>query len=100
MIQGMPTNLVDVIDWYCTHVMGKGLRCLCLISSLAATVYGLWRERNCRMIFQGAAKGHDQVIKGIEADVRDFLCSRRSMKQSTKNRSLCVQYYSLYSFQF
>ncbi|KAG5528826.1 hypothetical protein RHGRI_029476 [Rhododendron griersonianum] len=75
-------------DWYCGQVNGKSLKSISLHCSLAATVYGLWRERNCR-IFQGKVMGHDQVLNSIEADVRDFLSSRRKMKLSSENQSLC-----------
>ncbi|KAG5549273.1 hypothetical protein RHGRI_014583 [Rhododendron griersonianum] len=88
MILDMPGSLVEVLDWYCGQVNGKSLNSISLQCSLAATVYGLWRERNCR-IFQGKVMGHDKVMRSIVADVRDFLSSRRKMKQSLENQSLC-----------
>ncbi|KAG5515882.1 hypothetical protein RHGRI_036804 [Rhododendron griersonianum] len=88
MILDMPSSLVEVLDWYCGQVNSKSLKSISLHCSLAATVYGLWRERNCR-IFQGKVMGHDQVLNSIEADVRDFLSSRRKMKLSSENQSLC-----------
>ncbi|KAI8571379.1 hypothetical protein RHMOL_Rhmol01G0115400 [Rhododendron molle] len=47
MVLDMPSHLVEVLDWYGVQVKGKSLRCMSLTSSLAATIYGLWRERNC-----------------------------------------------------
>ncbi|KAG5523378.1 hypothetical protein RHGRI_035257 [Rhododendron griersonianum] len=91
MVLDMPSNLVEVLDWYGVQVKGKSLRCMSLTCSLAAGVYGLWRERNCR-IFQGKAMGHVQVMKGIADGVRDFLSTRRNVKQSMKNQDLCRQW--------
>ncbi|KAI8555817.1 hypothetical protein RHMOL_Rhmol05G0203600 [Rhododendron molle] len=71
-------------------VKDKSLRCMSLTCSLAAAVYGLWRERNCQ-IFLGKAMGHDQVMKGIADGVRDFLSTRRNVNQSLKNQDLCRQ---------
>ncbi|KAG5565243.1 hypothetical protein RHGRI_001216 [Rhododendron griersonianum] len=91
MVLDMPSNLVEVLDWYGVQVKGKSLRCMSLTCSLATAVYRLWRERNCR-IFQGIAMGHDQVMKGIADGVRDFLSTRRNVKQSLKNQDLCRQW--------
>ncbi|KAG5523474.1 hypothetical protein RHGRI_035321 [Rhododendron griersonianum] len=88
MILDMPGSLVEVLDWYCEQVNGKSLKSIISLQcSLVATIYGLWRERNCQ-IFQGKVMGHDQVMRSIVADVRGFLSSRRKMKQSLENQSL------------
>lgn len=59
-VHWMSKKLGEVLRWCCSNVSGKGLSCTALKCTLAATVYGLWRERNNR-IFQSVAKRHDQV---------------------------------------
>lgn len=91
LVQGMHDDLSSVFNWFFSDAKGKGLRCICLRASLASAVYGLWRERNCR-IFQGKMSSQDQMYLRIHSDVRAFLSSRRNLKASIANKDLCARW--------
>lgn len=56
--------------------------------SLAATVYLLWRERNCK-VFQQKASPVNQVAQTTINSIRAFLRSTKGVKASMGSRS-CV----------
>lgn len=68
---------MDVVDWYVQNVQNKGFSNLLLKSMLAATVYGIWMERNVR-IFQDRASTVDIVSLKIVNSIRDFLQEEES----------------------
>ncbi|XP_058198487.1 uncharacterized protein LOC131314007 [Rhododendron vialii] len=70
------------------NVSWDTFRFVSLKSTLTATVYGLWQERNSR-IFCAKMKDHTQVATDIANGIRAFLSSRRNVKQSLQNRSIC-----------
>ncbi|XP_058183541.1 uncharacterized protein LOC131301336 [Rhododendron vialii] len=87
-VAGIPNNMGDVLDWLQGNVSWDTFRFVSLKSTLAATVYGLWQERNSR-IFCAKMKDHTQVATDIANGIRAFLSSRRNVKQSLQNRSIC-----------
>ncbi|KAI8538656.1 hypothetical protein RHMOL_Rhmol09G0121700 [Rhododendron molle] len=64
---------MDVVDWYVQNVQNKGFSNLLLKSMLAATVYGLWMERNVRIFQDRASSTVDIVSLKIVNSIRDFL---------------------------
>ncbi|KAG5535179.1 hypothetical protein RHGRI_023085 [Rhododendron griersonianum] len=78
----------DVLDWLQGNVSWDSFRFVSLKCTLAATLYGLWQERNSR-IFCAKMKDHTQVATDIANGIRTFLSSKRNVKQSSQNRSIC-----------
>ncbi|KAI8528464.1 hypothetical protein RHMOL_Rhmol12G0150200 [Rhododendron molle] len=61
-VQGMPMSLEQILNWFLSNGRGTSteLSFISLKSTLAASVYELWPERNSR-IFQALAKGYTQL---------------------------------------
>ncbi|KAI8550193.1 hypothetical protein RHMOL_Rhmol06G0085900 [Rhododendron molle] len=86
-ILGIPDTLADIVEWFVWNGKNKDFRSLILSRMLAATVYGIWRERNVR-VFQNLTTQIDAVSLNIVNSIRDFLCSIRRVKKLSLKRSL------------
>lgn len=78
MAQGVPWKLDDALHWFCVNAKGKSLRSTGLKASLAAAVYGNWRERNT-CVFRGKAMDSAQLTLKIVNDIRGFLSTKRTL---------------------
>ncbi|KAI8541684.1 hypothetical protein RHMOL_Rhmol08G0081200 [Rhododendron molle] len=83
---GIPNTLTDIVDWLVQYGTSKVFRNLVLHSTLAVAVYGIWIERNAG-VFQGLSKHVDVVSLNVVNSIRDFLCSKKCVKNSTLNRA-------------
>ncbi|XP_058222497.1 uncharacterized protein LOC131332341 [Rhododendron vialii] len=70
-VAGIPNNMGDVLDWLQGNVSWDSFRFVSLKCTLAATIYGLWQERNFR-IFCAKMKDHTQVATDIANGIRTF----------------------------
>ncbi|KAG5535141.1 hypothetical protein RHGRI_023055 [Rhododendron griersonianum] len=84
---GIPNTLTNIVDWLVQYGTSKVFQNLVLHSTLAVAVYGIWIERKAR-VFQGLSKQVDVMSLNVVNSIRDFLCSRRCVKNSTLNRAL------------
>ncbi|XP_020254183.1 uncharacterized protein LOC109831261 [Asparagus officinalis] len=57
-----------LMNWYSFRLRGRGLKQRIKRMALAATVYNIWRERNCR-IFKLQSRTADYLIKNIKLDI-------------------------------
>ncbi|KAI8545752.1 hypothetical protein RHMOL_Rhmol07G0062400 [Rhododendron molle] len=87
-VAGIPNNMGDVLDWLQGNVSWDSFRFVSLKYTLAATVYGLWQERNS-CIFCAKMKDHIHVATDVSNEIHAFLSSRWNVKQSLQNRSIC-----------
>ncbi|KAH7857607.1 hypothetical protein Vadar_014507 [Vaccinium darrowii] len=84
-----PLNLDLERDWVCSNKAGNSCSNIVYKLSLAASIYGLWRERNCRIFQQKVGPAATLLIQ-IEEQVRDCICSWRKVKRSDKNRLMAI----------
>lgn len=68
---GIPSRLLDVVNWFIVNVKGKGFSNLVKRSVLAAAVYVIWMERN-RRVFQGKTSSVDEVSLKLVNAVKRF----------------------------
>lgn len=89
LAQGAPWKLDDdALQWFCVDAEVKSLRSIGLKASLAAGVYGIWRERNTR-IFQGKDMDAAQLSLKIVNDIRGFLRTKGKLQPSKNNNAFC-----------
>lgn len=84
-VQGWPLRLQ--VGWFIPNVL---LQKSYHEELLAAAVHYFWRERNLR-ILKNKALDAEQVTHKVVSAVRDFLCTRKNIKASQRNKELCAQ---------
>ncbi|KAI8571032.1 hypothetical protein RHMOL_Rhmol01G0085300 [Rhododendron molle] len=77
-------TLRDEIAWMSQHSNSSSFKNSVLKLSLASVVYGLWRERNCRVFKRQSLHCRDLILK-ITADLRACFISRRRVTKSDEN---------------
>lgn len=71
------------------HCGGASFKNSVLKLSLAAVVYGIWRERNCR-VFNHQQSNPGDLIAQIRMDLRAYLTSWRGVKKTDDNHLVCL----------
>ncbi|XP_020270848.1 uncharacterized protein LOC109846037 [Asparagus officinalis] len=61
-------NWSTLLNWFFFRLRGKGMKQKIKRMALAATVYTIWKERNCRN-FKLKSKAPDTLIKNIKIDI-------------------------------
>lgn len=72
-----PMSLSLEASWVLSNRSGNSCLHIIFKLSLAATIYWLWRERNCR-VFQGKMSEAVDLFGRIEDEIRACLCSWRN----------------------
>ncbi|KAI8528049.1 hypothetical protein RHMOL_Rhmol12G0120800 [Rhododendron molle] len=81
-------GLLQIMDWMIEVDRGTQFSCLLSNVALAALVYHVWGERNCR-IFKSHGCNVQQLESKVRTDIRACVSSWRSLKKSGSNIALC-----------
>ena len=84
-------NWADTISWIARKWKFDNLTTLSWKLSLAATVYNIWIERNCRL-HQHRANGVHHISEKIIDMVRLKLSSLRGVHDTTENRRVAARW--------
>lgn len=79
----MPYTLGALLNWFVQSVKGDSFKSRIMKSSLPATVYFIWRERNLQA-FQQKALARDQVALNTLSSIRDLLSSMRRLRHQKR----------------
>lgn len=81
--QGSPREFTEALEWVSRWRKGKSSQSLVLKLSFSATVYHIWRERNCR-IFQPKKMDGGRIIQSIVS--RACIMGWREAPTTAENR--------------